>query len=162
MTKGYAVTIVTVMENLPKLLLRAQSRGVSFAEIARRLGVSGSGVAKWANREATPGADMLPGLAEILEVDVYTLLDLDPPRGETGLVGDEDLLVATYRAHRPDTLRTLGYMIRHGTAPAVPDPGLTQHNSHGLDAGDHFDPPPPSPETGDEDAGLGRADRRPK
>lgn len=50
-------------------------RGVSYSELARRIGVSDSAVSRWINRKGMPGAAVIAKIANALGVSVAELID---------------------------------------------------------------------------------------
>lgn len=54
---------------------RRKARGISQAELARRLGVAAMSVSQWEQGEAMPTADKLPTIAAVLECEIRELYD---------------------------------------------------------------------------------------
>ena len=52
-----------------------QERGVTYSELARRVGASDSAVSRWINRKGIPGTTMMVKIANALGVSIAELID---------------------------------------------------------------------------------------
>lgn len=59
-------------ETLKEIL---RERGISYSELARRVGVSDASVSRWTNRNGVPGTTMVVKIANALGVSVAELID---------------------------------------------------------------------------------------
>lgn len=57
-----------------------EKAGLSQTELAKRLGIYQSSIARWENGQGEPGVSLVKPLATILAVDVETLVSLPAPK----------------------------------------------------------------------------------
>ena len=84
----------------------ADAKGLSRAEVARRLGVSVSTVSVWFAGEVIPRLDQSLQIAEWLGVDVRELIGIAPPKPELS-AEDREVLALVHEIGIPEARRRM-------------------------------------------------------
>ncbi|NLN84208.1 MAG: helix-turn-helix transcriptional regulator [Firmicutes bacterium] len=88
------------MKIIERVEMLMQNKQITQAEFSRRIGVPVSRVANWRRKGSTPSADLIPLIAQVLDVDTHFILTGDQISQKStnyDLSVDEVELVEGYR-----------------------------------------------------------------
>lgn len=94
-----------------------RERKLTQEQVAEKLGMDFSSISKWENDKAKPSQDNLVTLAELYDVDVRFLLDVDTEPNDTFDGLDPELVEALKRATPDQQEQFRNYFEGHADAP---------------------------------------------